>query len=179
MSPGTQSVWKNEFHLWPNTALISSVKRLGWSRLKTNDVCRVNDCTVTAGGALSAVIDLWFVYLLSGPFLPWIYNLINALSRVVTFVLLFYELNPHFMLCHAVCRAFTSLPNQDVNCRPLNMSSGSFSKATEAERCCINPSPTASSLSGITVGDRLHPWKDTGDTMDKSTAHGKHIDTNS
>lgn len=39
----TQNVWEKEFHLWPNTALISSVKRLGQSRLKTDDICRVND----------------------------------------------------------------------------------------------------------------------------------------
>lgn len=48
------------------------------------------------------------------------------------------------------------------------MSSGSFSKAAEAERCCISPSPTASYLSGIRIGDRLNPGKDAGDTRDKS-----------
>lgn len=88
---------------------------------------------------------------------------------MVTFVL-FDELNPHFMLlkCVMLCAELLHcLPNQDINCGPLNMSPGSFNKATEAERCCIT-----SSHSGITGGDRLHPGKDAGDTMDKLPAHG-------
>lgn len=107
-------------------------------------------------------------------FIEWSSFAMNILSRMLTFVLIFYKLNPHFMLLKCVMLCAELLP--EVNCGLLNMSSGSSSKATEAERCCINPSPTASFLSGITVGDRLHPRKDTGQildiTMDKSPAHG-------